>query len=685
MNLEDAFNKLKLERNQKQEATGLIKGTCTEFCPTYEQMDRQIRRDINKFEIVLIKKYQRSAAGKTKSFPEDIRPINVLTDTVDHLFSFLNPTKGSFMFKDLKDSFVNLYCKENQIFLHDLYKFIEDRIRAVRLDLTVQSLSCDNTILLIERITRFYIIFNHILYDYRAFELHLNCDQLKKSLMDLVSLYDQRGYHNEEFSNYGILSNISDAENCYKWKSMVGSSIDEIMIAYAQNNIVKFTRLIKGLDYLQLCSVLPSIQKIIQCIIVGMKKAIIGTVSIEELGNLCILNESEVLLILEKEGVRVAEYLAVFDRGNYKTRELFISRHLNLYLDSRRINTVETLIRNGSTDRFLYNIIIYEFIRGKIDERMPHTEIKTGGDGFINDSKPLEQEFIFNRVNNENSADTNISNTMAPKGIDYNTVQDASLYNKCGITLNQGCKDNAMITTDQELMREMSKKRNGNKKTAVTIKSGNIKNNGNIESPGLNQLFDASRRFLLLEFSKRYVYRYFQKGILLRYAKDKILDWMLLASGKKNILFVTESPTMDCSLLYIQCADNTQLPLCDAQSQHFDFSAYNFMFFIVKDENLRRIILQKYSMYNVFVGDYESAELKCKSTEFVHELSGMKRIQSGMLFKLVTGKSRNEVVDFLWMLTQNKRNTAIIERNLLNFKNYMRMVDCKIYYEIEDS
>lgn len=66
------------------EAVDLV-GTCMDFCPEFEVLDRQANNEIDSLEIVgddkiiAIKKYRRSAAGSNPEiFPEDIRPPHIL-------------------------------------------------------------------------------------------------------------------------------------------------------------------------------------------------------------------------------------------------------------------------------------------------------------------------------------------------------------------------------------------------------------------------------------------------------------------------------------------------------------------------------------------------------------------------------------------------------------------------------
>lgn len=691
MNLEESFNNLKSERANKKETTGLITGTCMEYCPTYEQMERQMRNDINQFEVVLIKKYQRSAAGRTKSFPEDIRPVDVLYDVVNYLLSLLNPTKGSKYFKDSANEnlFKNLYDKNSQPFLHDLYIFIENRIRAVRLDIAIQLLLCNKTIQMTEMIVRFYIIFNHLLYDYRNFEIHLNVDQLKKLLSDLLVMYDQRGYHNEEFCNYYVLINIDDFESCIKMIPLIELNIKSIFMAYAQNNAVSFNAILHNLDYLQICTVLPSIQKLVHKTIAVMKKSFVGKVPLSWLCNKFIIAEEETLHVLIKEGVDVKENLVDFNKKEYSKKEVYVPRFNISYCDGKSIKVIETLIKCGSIEKIFYNVIVFNYAKSILQNK-----------NF--NSKQTQDDELNNNVSKsitKNSEDTSI-NISPPKIINDIKNENTNFY------FNDGKKKQNLpniipysnTSTENNLKIQKKNEETSPYENQIFCPGGKIDDlsqtqNNEIIPTSYNAIYPLDRIIpyksiykilrnrLIKEYSKNLIFGAFKNKILLNYAKYKILKWLQIIKGMKEILFVTENTDFDKSILNIPSVDNKYILLENINT--VDLSHFNLIIFQIEDNYLSQIIKHKHSMYNIIVGSSKEIDIKIKSSAFLDVLSKMKKIKSGMLLEKLKDMEPKQKFDFLWILAYNKRNNATIERNILNLKNHRKLVDCKIFYESE--
>lgn len=693
MNLENELAVLKSERDKKQEPQGLIVGTCTEFCPTYERLDRMIKKDINKFELIIIKKYRRSAAGKTKSFSEDIRPIKTLLNVVDYLISLLNSSKAVQIFQqtDYSQIFESIYSKTNQSSLHDLYKFIEDRFRAVRLDITVQSLSCNLTIQTMERICRFYIVFSHLLYDYDAFELHLNVDQLKKILVDLMELYSKRGEYNEEFCIYAVLVNVADTEKSFKLKPMIRNNIGNIITAYAQRSLYMFDKITKTLDYLQVCSLLPTIQTFLQNVLCNMKIAIVGTFPISKIKKHCILNTKEIKTILEKEGIKMHEENALFNQNNYDPIEMYVKRYKNEYLNNMSVIAIELLIKWGNINHIIYKAIINEYIKVKINETIDKHKYKNDLNG-----------------NNINYTMNNFSNDNKETILNINNMQNIN-YNQNDLHYRDECNNNKLINQNENNNRNnKTNKASDNTSQEITIRNdiltNNLKNNTdkNINISENNQhsknldvinhknltansnfmyLFNIIKNSILKEYLKQRIYDFHQQYILQSYAKETLKNWHRTIKGKKSILFVFENTDILEKLPGFLHADFTSTVLCQIEEQ--DLSDYNFIFFIVRDQTLKSVIDKKYWMYNIFVDFYENVLQKLLSEEFIENLVDMKKVVTSMLLDEISEKPRSEQFDFLWMLAQNKRNTSMIERNISFLHNFRKLVNCRIYYEIK--
>ena len=68
-------------------------GTCMDMCPEYERVEREVQKELDRFEVVpgtqqadarlAVKIYRRPAAGRELPLPEEVRPPAVLQQTLD--------------------------------------------------------------------------------------------------------------------------------------------------------------------------------------------------------------------------------------------------------------------------------------------------------------------------------------------------------------------------------------------------------------------------------------------------------------------------------------------------------------------------------------------------------------------------------------------------------------------------
>ncbi|VVC96652.1 unnamed protein product [Leptidea sinapis] len=121
-----------------------ISGTCSEMCPQTEKDLRIRERMINILETFqgeykLVKCFSRSAADSKMAVPEILRPYPILKKTMHHL--------------------LHVVSKRTDVTTTTLYNFIDDRLRAVRQDMTIQRLPLQQCAELLEPMIRFYIYF----------------------------------------------------------------------------------------------------------------------------------------------------------------------------------------------------------------------------------------------------------------------------------------------------------------------------------------------------------------------------------------------------------------------------------------------------------------------------------------------------------------------------------------------
>ena len=168
----------------------VVKGICTDMCPESERQLRETQLDLSRWEIVpgtenmpmprtnaslAVKKYKRSAAGNEAPTPKDLRTPETLEFTLEYLV------------KRILDS-----CQSRSTLI-EAQKFVRDRTRSIRQDLTIQHISDNFAIRLNEAIARFHIFIQFLLFeevDQADFDPFQNMEQLRKVLLTLVRLYD---------------------------------------------------------------------------------------------------------------------------------------------------------------------------------------------------------------------------------------------------------------------------------------------------------------------------------------------------------------------------------------------------------------------------------------------------------------------------------------------------------------
>ncbi|DAA79232.1 TPA_exp: putative Leucine permease transcriptional regulator (SAC3) [Trichophyton benhamiae CBS 112371] len=190
-------------------------GNCTDMCPEFERVERIVQKMVDKcekhvdpdsgvsssMEGRMIKRFRRSAAGKDEQLPSDIRTPKTLLQTINYMLRHVTTSDET---------------------LGSRHKFVWDRTRSVRNDLSIQQVSQKQDIEIavkcFERIARFHILSLHLLSsptNQEQFDHHQEREQLNNTLLSLLYYYDDnRGrltFPNEaEFRAYYILFSIHD-------------------------------------------------------------------------------------------------------------------------------------------------------------------------------------------------------------------------------------------------------------------------------------------------------------------------------------------------------------------------------------------------------------------------------------------------------------------------------------------
>ncbi|KAI9929905.1 hypothetical protein AWENTII_003645 [Aspergillus wentii] len=190
-------------------------GTCTSMCPEFERVERIVQKMVDKsekflhpstntlqnMETKMLKRFRRSAAGYDEQLPSDIRTPKTLLQTMNYLIRHVVGGPEP---------------------LGIIHKFVWDRTRSIRNDLSVQQLTQEEHVQLavtcLERIARFHIVSLHLLSspaNEEPFDRHQEREQLNNTMLSLMYYYDDnRGriqFPNEdEFRAYYIIFSIHD-------------------------------------------------------------------------------------------------------------------------------------------------------------------------------------------------------------------------------------------------------------------------------------------------------------------------------------------------------------------------------------------------------------------------------------------------------------------------------------------
>ncbi|KAG9032526.1 hypothetical protein FRB95_001362 [Tulasnella sp. JGI-2019a] len=205
-----------------------IVGTCQDFCSQFEKVERHLRNEVKRPEMVpgtdepdytrMVKAFARPNDSNNVKLPSEIRPAPVLQRTVDYLFHKVLSQASSWI---------------------SVQEFIFDRTRAIRQDFTIQGDRSPIAVECHERIARFLILSLHeSKYGQgqedqeweaelrAAHSFTLDIEQLNKTLTTLMQYYDDFrsedvSFPNEpEFRAYRLLLQLRDADVARRTQSI---------------------------------------------------------------------------------------------------------------------------------------------------------------------------------------------------------------------------------------------------------------------------------------------------------------------------------------------------------------------------------------------------------------------------------------------------------------------------------
>lgn len=234
-------------------------GMCPDMCPEKERYMRETRKQLSIFEVIpdtemvdhsaAIKEYSRSSADQEEPLPHELRPLPVLSMTLDYLVT------------QIMDLGHDNY--------RDWYDFVWNRTRGIRKDIIQQHLCCPHTVSLIEKCTRFHVHCAHHLCEepMSSFDAKINNENMTKCLQSLKEMYQDLATRHiycpleAEFRQYNVLLKLNDGDilrEVQQFRDEVRNSPEVKFAVHAfaavnSNNFVRFFKLVKGASYLASC------------------------------------------------------------------------------------------------------------------------------------------------------------------------------------------------------------------------------------------------------------------------------------------------------------------------------------------------------------------------------------------------------------------------------------------------
>jgi germinal-center associated nuclear protein len=278
-----------------------------DMCPEKERYSRETLSLMNKYEFnneqvdhrLMVKEYSRSSADQDLPLPNELRPINVLIETMLYLIDEIIP----------QIVFDNNNNNNDNFSVGDWYDFVWNRTRSIRKDIiqqrlllndnnTINNNNNNNTNIIISNndylvknglggviiiCARFHIMCAHRLCEQSSnvFDFKINEENLKNCFQSLRQYYEINNTttlneqqqqqsassipspNEAEFRSYIILLNLNESNilcEIQRWPDYIRNSKHvkfslKVYFAYNSKNYVRFFRLIKSNDceYLQAC------------------------------------------------------------------------------------------------------------------------------------------------------------------------------------------------------------------------------------------------------------------------------------------------------------------------------------------------------------------------------------------------------------------------------------------------
>uniref|UniRef100_A0A3Q3QX71 Germinal-center associated nuclear protein n=1 Tax=Monopterus albus TaxID=43700 RepID=A0A3Q3QX71_MONAL len=334
-------------------------GTCPDMCPEKERYMRETRNQLSIFEVIpdtemvdhiaAIKEYSRSSADQEEPLPHELRPLPVLSMTMDYL--------------------VTQIMEQGHDNYRDWYDFVWNRTRGIRKDITQQRLCCPHTVSLIEKCTRFHVHCAHHLCEepMSSFDAKINNENMTKCLQSLKEMYQDLGMRQiycpreAEFRQYSVLLKLNDSDilrEAQQFRDEVRNSPEVKFAVHAfaavnSNNFVRFFKLVKGASYLASCLLHRYFSQVRKRALKTLNMAhTVGPRStafpLEDIVRMLMFrNRAEATDFIQQYGLNVIDGMVELSRSTYQEPELPLSQKKSEVILAKKTVLLGEVVNGG--------------------------------------------------------------------------------------------------------------------------------------------------------------------------------------------------------------------------------------------------------------------------------------------------------------------------------------------------
>ncbi|XP_067300375.1 germinal-center associated nuclear protein [Pseudorasbora parva] len=334
-------------------------GTCPDMCPEKERYMRETRNQLSVFEVVpdtekvdhfaAIKEYSRSSADQEEPLPHELRPLPVLSMTMDYLVTqIMDHGEGNY---------------------RDWYDFVWNRTRGIRKDITQQHLCDPVTVSLIEKCTRFHIHCAHHLCQepMMSFDSKINNENMTKCLQSLKEMYQDLAtkevycLNEAEFRQYNVLLKLNDGDilrEVQQFRKEVRDSpeVDFAVQAFAalnSNNFVRFFKLVSAASYLSSCilhryfnQVRSKALKILNVAFTVAQRSTIFPVE-DFVRMLMFQNATEASDFIQQHGLNINDGMVELSRTAYQEPDFSLPQIKSVAIERKRTVLIGEVVNGG--------------------------------------------------------------------------------------------------------------------------------------------------------------------------------------------------------------------------------------------------------------------------------------------------------------------------------------------------